>query len=419
MVLCACGTFVADPMIAESLLKSCLEKDDAMKLALSIIGTGSVFAEVPIWRPRRKVLVSVFSQKYLMQFVKIFSKQSVILTAQLQKVTGQGSFSMSKYITRYTMDSVFETTLGVNINTQRNPDQSISKIFINSLPLISDRIIKPWLHFTAIYKLTDSYKELMSYVDIMYNFIQEVITNKRNELAARQNIEAGDEDHLKTILELMIESSDYSDTMLKEEIGVLFTAGTDTSALTMSFICVLLARYPNVQEKVYEELKTVFGNSKRAVEIEDLPHLTYLEAVIKESLRLYPPAPFLLRKVVEDTTLPSGHTLPKDTSIIINIHAMHRNPAFWGDDAHQFRPERFIDTPLTHPAAFMAFSTGPRNCIAYRYSMMSMKTVLAALLRHFRVLPVTEEELGQPIKLKFDIMLRADDDFQVKLEPRN
>ncbi|XP_075971067.1 cytochrome P450 4d8-like [Anticarsia gemmatalis] len=409
---------VADPVISECIMKSCLEKADAMKLTLSIVGNGSAVADVPIWRPRRKILVPIFSPKYLMHFEKVFSKQSMILMQQLKKAASQGQLSMSKYVTRYTMDSVCETALGVEAHAQSNPDQKLHHAFLNSCRLISDRIIKPWLHFTPIYKLTADYKEFMGYVDTIYSFIQDVITAKRKDLAAKNNV-VEDEDRLKPILELMLETSGYSDTTLIEETVVIFTAGTDTSALATSFTSVLLARHPEIQEKVYQELTQVFGDSKRPVQFEDLHHLKYLECVIKESLRLYPPAPFVLRKIDKDLELPNGLTLPKGTSVINNVYATHRNPAYWGDDADQFRPERFIDTPLTHPAAFLAFSTGPRNCIAYRYAMMSMKTALSTLLRHFRVLPISEEELGQPIDLKFDIMLRANDDFQVKLEPRN
>ncbi|XP_026729977.1 cytochrome P450 4d8-like [Trichoplusia ni] len=416
---------VADPVIAECIMKNCLEKDDSMKLSLALVGNGSAVADVPIWRPRRKVMVPTFSHKNLLNFEDIFSRQSMIMIEQLKKVADYGSLSLSKYIMAYAMDSVCETALGISANSQQNPNERVLEAFIGSCKLLSERITKPWLHFNPIYKLTSDYTQFMGYVDTVLGFIGDVIQTKREEIAENNKlkIQDGDEDRFKTFLELMIESSGgdkgFNNTELREETVVLFTAGTDTSTLGSSFTCVLLARHPHIQEKVYQELKEVFGDTDRAVTAEDLPRLKYLEAVIKETLRLYPPAPNLLRKVDKDVILPSGDTLPEGTGIFLSLFATHRNPKYWGDDAEQFRPERFIDAPLKHPAAFLAFSYGPRNCIGYRYAMMSMKTVLATLLLRYRVLSVSKLDIGQPISLKFDIMLRASDDFQVILESRS
>ncbi|PZC83856.1 hypothetical protein B5X24_HaOG200056 [Helicoverpa armigera] len=419
------NTVVADPVVAEFLMKNCLEKDDSMKLALALVGNGSVVADVPIWRPRRKVFVSTFSLKNLLNFTGIFSQQSMILTEQLQKVAGRGSFSLSDYIISYAMDSVCETTLGITVNAQQTPNQVLMQAFTGCCQLISDRIIKPWLHFTPLYKLTPEYKQFMVYVEIIEQFINKVIQDKRRDMTDNNNVKAENKDALpfKSFLELMIEasggSSGYSDLELREETVLLFVAATDTTTLGASFTSVLLARHPRVQEKVYQELQEVFGDSNRPVTADDLTRLKYLDAVIRESLRLYPPGPMLLRRADEDVVLPSGQTLPKNTGIMLSVFATHRNPRYWGEDAEQFRPERFLDEQLRHPAAFLAFSYGPRNCIGYRFAMMSMKTVLATLLRRYKVLPISEEDLGKPIDLKFDIMLRAADDFQVILEPRS
>uniref|UniRef100_A0A2A4IT41 Cytochrome P450 n=1 Tax=Heliothis virescens TaxID=7102 RepID=A0A2A4IT41_HELVI len=406
-------------------MKNCLEKDDSMKLALALVGNASLVADVPIWRPRRKVLVSTFSLKNLLNFTGIFSKQSMILTEQLQKVAGKGNFSLFDYIMAYSMDSVCETTLGITMNSQQNPDQVVMQAFTGACQLVSDRIIKPWLHFMPLYKLTPEYKQFMECIEIIEQFITKAIQDKRRDMAENNNVKTEDKDapQFKSFLELMIEASGgasgYTDAELREESALLFIAATDTTTLGACFTSVLLARHPHVQEKVYQELKDVFGDSNWPVTADDLTRLKYMDAVIRESLRLYPSAPMLLRRVDEDVLLPSGVTLPQGSGVMLSVFAAHRNPRYWGEDAELFRPERFIDEPLQHPAAFLAFSYGPRNCIGYRFAMMSMKTVLATLLRQYKILPISKEDLGKPIDLKFDIMLRAADDFQVVLEPRS
>ncbi|KAH9630028.1 hypothetical protein HF086_012589 [Spodoptera exigua] len=333
---------------------------------------------IPIWRPRRKILVSTFSQKNLLAFTDIFAKNSEIMVQQLQKVAGTGSISISEYIMAYAMDSV----RGLNANSQLNPNQDLIKAFAGSCTLIADRIMKPWLHFEPLYKLTAHHAKYMEYVDTVLGYIMEMIQAKRKELAEKKFNKKDNEDkeRIKSFLELMIESSGgdkgYTDKELLEEIMVIFTAGTDTSTLASSFASMLLARHPEVQEKVYQE------------------------------------------KVDNDVVLPSGDTLPKGTGIFVSIFAANRNPRYWGDDADQFRPERFIDTQLKHPAAFLSFSYGPRNCLGYRYAMLSMKSVLSNIVRRFRILPVSQLELGKPLDINYDIMLRSADDYKVVLESR-
>ncbi|XP_075970993.1 uncharacterized protein LOC142973239 [Anticarsia gemmatalis] len=419
---------IADPVNAEFILKNCLEKDDTMKCLRMLTGNGSVFAPVNIWRPRRKVLAPTFSPKNLMQFTEIFSRQSIIMVDQLKAAAGRGDFSIWKYITTYSMDSVCESTLGVKVNAQKQSEQPFLKSFEVSTQLDSARLCQPWLHSEAVYKMTPAYKKHNKSRNIICEFIDQIIKSKR--LSMKEEKETMPEsDHnikresLRTFLEMLIESSGgergYSDIELQEETLVLVIAGTDTSAVGTAFTSVLLSTHQDVQEKVYRELREVFGDSNRPVVAEDLPRLKYLEAVIKESLRLYPSVPIIVRKVDKEVTLPSGVTLAKETGLVIHIWAIHRNPQYWGEDAEQFRPERFIDTPLSHPAAFIPFSHGPRACIGYKYAMMSMKTALASLLRQYKIQPAsTYSDKHKPLRLKFDVMLRDADEFTVQLETK-
>ncbi|KOB64900.1 Cytochrome P450 [Operophtera brumata] len=218
---------------------------------------------------------------------------------------------------------------------------------------------------------------------------------------------------LKTFLELYIKASGgasgFTNVELREESLVLLLAGTDTSAVGSAFTSLMLARHPEVQNNVYEEIREVFGDSNRSVSAEDLPRLKYLEAVIKESLRLYPPAPIIVRKADKDVKL--------HTSFVINIWAVHRNPVYWGKDAEEFKPERFLESELKHPAAFIPFSYGPRSCLGYQFAMMSMKTAVVSLVRRYRL--STSDSKQAPLRVKFDIMMKHVDNFELQLERRS
>uniref|UniRef100_A0A2A4JGQ9 Cytochrome P450 n=1 Tax=Heliothis virescens TaxID=7102 RepID=A0A2A4JGQ9_HELVI len=428
---------VADAGDAEVLLKTCLEKDDVMKFFRVLLGNGSVFAPVSIWRPRRKMLAPTFSPKNLNSFVNVFSDQSSSMVEQLRSVAGQGAFSIWKYLTAYTMDSVCETALGIKMNSQLQPDQPFLHAFENCCRLDAKRICQPWLYNDKVYRFfctNDS--ELHAYSkELIWNFMNKIISTKGEELKKQkmdQDISATKKESWKTFLELLMESSvEYNNVTLREETLVIVLAGTDTSAVGSAFTTVMMAKYPDVQDKVYQELQDVFGDSDRPVTPEDLPRLKYLEAVIKETLRMYPPVPFIVRKVEKDVTLPSGITLVEGCGLFISIWSIHRNPRYWGADAEQFRPERFLDAPPTHPAAFMPFSHGPRSCLGYQYAMMSMKTALATMLRRHRVLPnetndnVSQDKLHSTdgtkrdeLRVKFDVMMRDVNNFVVQLELR-
>ncbi|KAF9793781.1 hypothetical protein SFRURICE_013193 [Spodoptera frugiperda] len=383
-------TMIVDPEAAELVLKTCLAKDDIMQMATLFVGNGSIFAPVPIWRPRRKVLVPTFNMKNLKSFVSIFVRHSTILVQELGKATGT------------------ESTLGYKMGAQKSSDHPFIKAFNYGLPKCAERLCQPWLHSDLIYNNLPVYTRLVKLKEYLWGFMLELIKAKRQEI--KHNKESTDaenspEGNIQTFLECLIRSSGgddgYTDIEIVEELMVIMVAGNDTSAVGASFI----------------SLQEVFGNSDRLATFEDLPRLKYLDAVIRETLRLYPPVPIIVRKVENHVSL--RITLVPGTGVLVNIWALHRNPRYWGDDAEQFRPERFLDTPLQHPAAFMAFSHGPRNCAGYQYAMMSMKTVLSTVLRRFKLLPaVASHSSIPPLRLTFDLMMKDENNFQIRLEPR-
>ncbi|XP_048007490.1 cytochrome P450 4V2-like [Leguminivora glycinivorella] len=416
---------VADPDTSEVILKHSMEKGYVTQFIRTVIGNGSIFAPVDIWRPRRKILAPVFSMKNLNQFVKVFNKQSMIMADMMERMAGGEDFSVWRYFNTYTFDSVCETTLGIALNSQKNPEHRFLLAFDWLSQEVAKRMTSPWLYPDFVYQHLPRYKEFVYHRQNIHSFVDEIIQRKRKELEAIQRGEMAPISE-KTFLDLMIESSGrlqqkYSDLELREELMVIVMAGTDTSAVGASFAAAMLARHPEVQNKLHHELDMIFGDSDRDLTVEDLPKLQYLEAVVKETLRLYPPVPVTAREVTDNVTLPSGITLVNGLSVILNIWATHHNPSFWGADAEQFRPERFLEGPLKHPLQFQPFSLPMRNCLGSNYAMMSMKTMMANMLRRYRILPrahMDEQKLKEPLKVSFDIMMRDMDNYGIRLEKR-
>lgn len=142
--------------------------------------------------------------------------------------------------------------------------------------------------------------------------------------------------------------------------------GSDTSTGSLATILLMLAMHPDCQEKVYNELNSIFPSNNVDVTIDDLDKLLYTDMCVKEALRVFPTVSAIARKTTDNVKL-RGYTIPSGTSIGIDIFSLHRSPKYWGNNADQFIPERFdIGKELVHPYAYMAFSYGSRNCIVSR-----------------------------------------------------
>uniref|UniRef100_A0A0K8TVP5 Cytochrome p450 n=1 Tax=Epiphyas postvittana TaxID=65032 RepID=A0A0K8TVP5_EPIPO len=420
---------VTDPGAAEFLLKTCLNKDHGLlRGPLMFVGNGSLFAPAHKWRPRRKILAPTFGMKQLNKFMDVFSDQTAVLVDQLAPRAGTGDFSIWRFAVNYTFDAVCETALGIQMQTQLKMNSFLTAIE-EVFRMTTDRMNGFTARHDFMYKMLPCFKEYDKKRQLLYRFVDEIIKCKREEAASltpTDTLNGFKKSKAPSILEMIMEYSasigGYTDLELREETMVVILAGTDTSAVGTAFAFLMLSRHEEVQKKVYEELKEVFGDSDRPISAADLPKLKYLEVVIKEALRLYPPVPVILREVTQDVTLPSGLTLLKDVTIFINIWGIHRNKEYWGEDAEEFRPERFLEGPLKHPNQFVPFSHGVRNCLGYQYAMMSMKSSISSVLRRYIILPpdgMAREQLKEPLRLEYDVSIKHVDNFIIRIEKRN
>jgi cytochrome P450 len=141
-----------------------------------------------------------------------------------------------------------------------------------------------------------------------------------------------------------------------------------------------LAQHPKVQAQLYAELQQIGDDD---LTIDHLPRLRYLDHVLNETMRLQTIVPVITRKTNGVVKLNDGVVVSESCHLGMLVDAMHHNTKIWGEDAKQFRPERFADDNKLTRQSFMPFGEGPRKCIGHRYAMVSMKVMLAHLLRTF------------------------------------
>jgi cytochrome P450 len=199
------------------------------------------------------------------------------------------------------------------------------------------------------------------------------------------------------------------DSLIIDNVVTFLMVGQETTAQALTWTLYLLALLPEWQEKVREEVTRVAGQG--TLDRDQVHQLPVLESVFLEAMRLYPPAPSLMRIVTRPVKLGDVELAPGAT-INIPIYVVHRHRRLWQDplrfDPSRFDPER---KAARHRCAYMPFSTGPRNCIGGTFSMLEVKTMLATLLAQARF-DLPDRELPLPLAR---ITLRPEQGLRLKV----
>ncbi|KAJ3903344.1 cytochrome P450 [Lentinula edodes] len=260
-------------------------------------------------------------------------------------------------------------------------------------------------------------------VNYMHDLSVEIYKEKRRAL------EEGDEAVIKQIgkgkdlLSIMMKENMKADdedkleeTEIIAQMSTFILAAMDTTSSGMSRILHLLALHPKVQDKIREEIIAARKDREGSrLSYDELVGLPYLDAVCRETLRLYAPVSSVLRKSTEDTIVPLSRPvrgvdgnevtdifLPRATTVIISILNANRDPELWGPDVLEWKPERWL-SPLPDaimnskmPGVYshlMTFNGGSRSCIGFKFSQLEMKVVIAMLVENFKFSPPLDKEI--------------------------
>ena len=200
---------------------------------------------------------------------------------------------------------------------------------------------------------------------------------------------AADKHDLLSLM-LKVRDPETGDSLTTEVIGAqcttFYLAGHDTTAHTIAWALHEIAQHPEVEEKIFEELTEVIGD-RGTPTYEEANKLTYLQWVVKETLRLHPPVGVLSRCTMEKTEF-AGVAVPANCSVTVSLLAVHYSEQVW-PEPWRFRPERFSDQESAgrSPYAWLPFSQGERNCIGMNFALMEIRVVLAVLCKKFRLAP--------------------------------
>jgi cytochrome P450 len=216
------------------------------------------------------------------------------------------------------------------------------------------------------------------------------------------------------LLSLLVSAADadggppLSDVEVRDELMTMFFAGHETSAAALAWAWYLLAGDPSVTSRLRAELSTVVGD--RSPVMADLARLPLLAQVVKETLRLYPPAWVFDRSPLRDVTL-AGYTIPKGANVLFSPWVVHRDPARWSDP-DEFRPERFAGPPPR--SSYLPFGDGPRMCVGNRFAEAELALVLATMLPRVALSRVD----SSPVRPEGDATLRPRGGLRMRVTRR-
>ncbi|XP_069966091.1 cytochrome P450 4d1-like [Bactrocera oleae] len=386
------------------------------------------------YQQRRKLVSPTFHFKLLDDFLSCFQEHSLELLQQMSGLCAEGRpFELRHFLGLCMLDTICDTAMGVQLETQRNADSEYVKALHSLVAIIHLRMFDMKYYFDFIFRCTSKAKEAERALAIINSYADKVILQRRKELthAPQQPLHeaAGSAVGLKrkqTLLDILLNSTmdgkSLSNVDICEEVHTFMFAGHDTLSSALMFYFYCICSNPVWQRKCYDEIRSVFGTEIGAVAMsrERLNQLYYVDLCIKETLRMYPPVALIGRKAVEETKI-NDHLIPAGTNIGFSPYVFGRQPEVFAEP-NTFKPERFEtvaceNNSKLNPYIFTSFSAGPRSCVGQKYALLQMKVTIVNILLSFDLTYVGDTT--QEPQLSNEVTMRTKDPLMFTIRPRD
>lgn len=349
-----------------------------------LLGNGLLTSEGEFWLKQRRLIQPIFHKQRLQTFVQSIARCATDMMAGWE-ATGSVNQNFYREMNQVTLDIVGRTLLSSDL---KGDFGRVNHALTNVLEAVNRRRgrmfrIPQWVPLPSHAKLARSRK-------VLEDTVTEIIEKRRQDTR-----------HYDDLLSMLMEVEDadtrerMSDKQLRDEVLTIFIAGHETTANALAFTFYLLAKHPEIKAKVREEAQRVLGAEELSHDL--LNKLEYTTMVIKESMRLYPPAWVVVRETSREDTL-GGYRIAYNDKVVVSTYAMQRNPKYWVEpekfDPERFSPEKAKQIPRF---AYFPFGGGQRLCIGNNFAMMEMQLVMALVCSQWDfTLPANFEVEVQP-----------------------
>lgn len=365
-----------------------------------VLGDGLVTSDGELWRRQRKLAQPAFLRKRVEAFAGPMAAMSEELASAWDGLSEGAVIDVHEAMMKLTFRIVGRTLFNAELghDADRIGPRITSLIHFANDYALSPVRIPTWLPLPRNRELARALAEVDR---LVFGLIEE-----------RRRSRHEHEDLLGLLMSATDEEGRMSERQLRDEVLTLIGAGHETTANALSWTFYLLSLHPDVDARLEAELDEVLGGRRPA--LEDLPRLGFVERVIKESMRLYPPVWAFERDALGPDTL-AGWPIDEGATVGVVTYALHRHPGHW-DNPEGFDPDRFLPERSAgrHRYAYLPFGAGPRQCIGMGMALMEAAIVLATLRQRYRL----ELLPGQRLKLAPSITLRPAEPLRMKLRRR-
>lgn len=416
------------------------------------------------WKRVRSILTPSFSAAKMKEMVPLINTATDALMNNLNVHAESGeAFDIHRCFGCFTMDVIASVAFATQVDSQNNPDDPFvnhAQMFFSFSffrPIMMFFIAFPFIMAPLARFIPNKRRDQMN--QFFINIIQKIIKQREEQppeqrrrdflqlmLDARTSEESVSLEHFDTgnhtdeldhrNQRTQPSASDQDSsrphpqespvrrpqkkTMTEDEVVgqafVFLLAGYETSSNTLAFTCYLLALHPECQCKVQEEVDDFFTRYD-SPDYTNVQELKYMDMVVSEALRLYPPG-FRFARNIEHDCVVNGQFLPKGATLEIPAGFLHYDPEHW-PEPEKFIPERFTPEAKAsrHPFVYLPFGAGPRNCVGMRLAQLEMKMALVRLFRRFSIVACSETKV--PLELKSSSTLGPKNGIFVKITKRD
>jgi cytochrome P450 len=362
--------FVSHPDDVEAVLikhARSMQRDQFVGVLARALGQGLLTSEGELWKRQRKLMAQAFVPKRIRSYGDAMVR---VTDAAIAPWRDGQTINLHQEISRVTMEVVADVLFGSGVgpegvHTVREAMEVVNEFFANSPEAIAK--LPGWVPTPRNVAMNRAVKQID---EIIFRIIAKRRAGEPRDDLLGTLLAAQDDDGAK-----------MTDAQLRDEAVTLFLAGHETTALALAHCLYLLSKSPDVERRLYAEIAAALGG--RLPNADDVRALPFTERVLKETMRLYPPAWTASREASEEVEV-GGYVIPKGAQVLTSQWIVHRDPRWFpnpeGFDPDRWTPERSKDLPRF---AYFPFGGGPRICIGNQFALMEASLLLATITQRF------------------------------------
>ncbi|KAJ3256099.1 hypothetical protein HDU77_003270 [Chytriomyces hyalinus] len=372
-----------NPEILEFVLKTHFSVFDkgtrSYDLMYDLLGNGIFNVDGEAWRTQRKLAANIFNVKNFKDHVdSVFVDQEVAFSRAVElHIEASREFDVADLFYRLSFDTFAQIAFGVNMNSMLSHECiDIMKALDAVQKRIAHRFIDAFWRTTEY--MTGESKVHKREIQLIRDFVQAIIQKNRVSGVSENDL-----------LSLLMKIDDQlgkvpSDDELIYYVLNFLIAGRESTAASLGWSVLLLSKYPRVLDSLLKEINST-SNGERPTYEQIKNGMPYAKAVMRETMRLYPPVPLNIKQANTDITLPDGTFVPKGASVSWSVYAMGRTEEIWGPDAKEYRPERWLEmNKQPSPYNYPVFQAGPRVCLGQQMAELQVVYMLVQFVRNFK-----------------------------------